>query len=35
VTVVGTFPATAAAEIGPRMDRVVGSLRLGLDPNRS
>jgi hypothetical protein len=35
VTVVGTFPATAAAEVGPRMDRVVGSLRLALDPNRS
>jgi len=29
VTAVGTFPASAAAEQGPRMDRIVGSLRLG------
>ena len=35
VTVVGTFPASAAVELGPRMDRIVGSLRLALDPNRS
>jgi hypothetical protein len=28
VTAVGTFPASAAAELGPRMDRMVGSLRL-------
>ena len=29
VTAVGTFPASAAAELGPRMDGIVGSLRLG------
>jgi hypothetical protein len=28
VTAVGTFPASAAAELGPRIDRIVGSLRL-------
>jgi hypothetical protein len=32
VTAVGTFPASAAAEIGPGMDRVVGSLRLATPP---
>jgi hypothetical protein len=30
VTAVGTFPASAAAELGPRMDRIVGSLRLAV-----
>ena len=28
VSVVGTIPASAAAELGPQMDRIVGSLRL-------
>ena len=28
VTAVGTIPASAAAELGPRIDRIVGSLRL-------
>jgi hypothetical protein len=28
VTAVGTIPASAAAELGPQMDRLVGSLRL-------
>ena len=28
VTAVGTLPASAAAELGPQMDRIVGSLRL-------
>jgi hypothetical protein len=28
VTAVGTIPASAAAELGPQMDRIVGSLRL-------
>lgn len=33
VTAVGTFPASAAAVTGPRIDEIVGSLRLG--PNVS
>jgi hypothetical protein len=28
ITAVGTFPATSAGALGPRMDRIVGSLRL-------
>jgi hypothetical protein len=36
VTAVGTIPASAAAELGPRMDRIVGSLRLApFETNRS
>jgi hypothetical protein len=36
VTAVGTIPASAATELGPRMDRIVGSLRLApSETNRS
>jgi hypothetical protein len=28
VTAVGTIPASAAADLGPQIDRIVGSLRL-------
>jgi hypothetical protein len=32
VTAVGTFPASVAGVLGPRMDRIVGSLRLATLP---